>query len=63
MEQSCNNCSVKDTCLKRTLGIFLLYIQTGKFSELTPEVKDNFFVAEQCENWQPAKVFSKEVSL
>ena len=63
MEKSCNSCSVKDTCLKRTLGIFLLYIQTGRIAELTPEVKDNFCVSDQCENWRPMQVSHKEVTL
>ena len=63
MEKSCNTCRVKDTCLKRTLGIFLLYIRTGRISELTPEVKENFCVAEPCENWLPVQSARKEVSL
>lgn len=53
MEKSCNNCGIKDTCLKRTLGILLLYIQTGRIAELTSEVKDNFCVTDQCEYWLP----------
>lgn len=63
MEKSCNNCNVKDTCLKRTLGIFLLYIRTGRISELTPDVKENFCVTDQCENWLPVQATSKEAAL
>lgn len=53
MENTCNNCSIKDTCLKRTLGIFMLYIQTGRIAELTPEVKEQFCIAEECNSWTP----------
>lgn len=63
MEKSCNSCGVKDTCLKRTLGIFLLYIRTGRIAELTQEVKDNFCISDQCENWCPMQVSHKEVTL
>lgn len=63
MEKSCNNCNVKDTCLKRTLGIFLLYIRTGRISELTPEVKETFCVSDQCDNWLPLHTSHMEVPL
>lgn len=63
MDKSCNDCGIKDTCLKRTLGIFLLYIRTGRTSELTPEVKENFSVAEQCENWLSMQESRKEAAL
>lgn len=33
MERSCVNCGIKGTCLKRSLGIVLLYIQTGRSTE------------------------------
>lgn len=63
MDKSCNDCGIKDTCLKRTFGIFLLYIRTGRISELTPEVKEYFSVAEQCENWLPMQALRKEAAL
>ena len=63
MDKSCNDCGIKDTCLKRTFGIFLLYIRTGRISELTPEVEENFSVAEQCENWLPMQESRKEAAL
>jgi hypothetical protein len=63
MDKSCNDCGIKDTCLKRTLGIFLLYIRTGRISELTPEVKESFSIAEQCENWLPTQASQKEAAL
>lgn len=56
MEKSCNTCGLKDTCLKRTLGIFLLYIRTGRIAELTPAVKDTSCIAEECENWLPVQM-------
>ena len=33
MERSCVNCGIKGTRLKRSLGIILLYIQTGRSTE------------------------------
>lgn len=56
MKRLCNTCVLTETCLKRTLGIFLLYIRTGRIAELTPAVKDNFCVAEECENWLPIQL-------
>ena len=56
MEKNCCNCSVKDTCLKRTLAIFMLYIQTGRMAELTPEVKEKFCITEECKNWKPSSL-------
>lgn len=53
MEHSCTSCGVKSTCLKRSLGIFLLYIRTGRIDELTPEARENFCVAAPCEHWKP----------
>lgn len=55
MERSCVNCGVKSTCLKRSLGIFLLYIQTGRTSELTENVRENFSCAADCEHWKQMK--------
>lgn len=39
MERSCVNCAAKNTCLKRSMSIFVLYIQTGRSKELTAEIK------------------------
>lgn len=55
MDKSCVNCGVKGTCLKRSLGIFLLYIQTGRSNELTENVRDNFSCAADCDHWTQIK--------
>lgn len=55
MERSCVNCGVKSTCLKRSLGIFLLYIQTGRSNELTENVRENFCCAADCDHWTQIK--------
>ena len=55
MEQSCVNCAVKSTCLKRSMSIFVLYIQTGRSDELTAEIKENFNCAGDCANWAQNK--------
>jgi len=55
MKRNCVNCSVKSTCLKRSLGIFLLYIQTGRTNELTKNVRENFNCADDCEHWTQSK--------
>lgn len=52
MERSCVNCGVKSTCLKRSLSIFLLYIQTGRINELTEDVREKFSCAADCDHWQ-----------
>lgn len=52
MERNCKNCAVKSTCLKRSMGIYVLFIQTGRINELTESVKDNFCCASDCENWR-----------
>lgn len=55
MERSCVNCAVKSTCLKRSMSIFVLYIQTGRSKELTAEIKENFNCAGDCANWKQKK--------
>lgn len=55
MERSCVNCAVKSTCLKRSMSIFVLYIQTGRSDELTVEIKENFNCAGDCANWTQNK--------
>lgn len=52
MERSCVNCAVKSTCLKRSMSIFVLYIQTGRSNEPTAEIKENFNRAGDCTNWK-----------
>ena len=55
MERSCVNCAAKSTCLKRSMSIFVLYIQTGRSNELTAEIKENFNRAGDCANWKQNK--------
>lgn len=55
MKRSCVNCAVKSTCLKRSMSIFVLYIQTGRSDELTAEIKENFNCADDCVNWKQNK--------
>ena len=55
MERSCVNCAVKSTCLKRSMSIFVLYIQTGRSNELTAEIKEKFNCADDCANWKQNK--------
>ena len=52
MERSCVNCAAKSTCLKHSMSIFVLYIQTGRSNELTAEIKENFNRAGDCTNWK-----------
>lgn len=53
MERNCKNCAIKNTCLKRSMCIYLLFIQTGRINELTESVKENFCCTTDCENWCP----------
>ena len=55
MERSCVNCAVKSTCLKRSMSIFVRYIQTGRSNELTAEIKENFNCAGDSTNWKRKK--------
>lgn len=55
MERSCVNCAAKSTCLKRSMSIFVLYIQTGRSNELTAEIKENFNRAGDSTNWKRKK--------
>lgn len=55
MERSCVTCGAKSTCLKRSMGIFLLYIRTGRINELTETVRENFNCASECDHWKQVK--------
>ena len=48
-------CAVKSTCLKRSMSIFVRYIQTGRSNELTAEIKENFNCAGDSTNWKRKK--------
>ena len=41
-EKSCKNCLHKNNCLIRSGTLYQLYIVSGRFDELTDEVKNNF---------------------
>lgn len=47
-QKHCKTCRRKSTCLKRSTAIFTLYIQTGRFNELTEEIRDNFDCSTDC---------------
>jgi len=47
-QKHCNTCKRKSTCLKRSTAIFTLYIQTGRFDELTDEIRENFDCSSDC---------------
>lgn len=46
--KQCKTCVRKSTCLKRSTAIFALYIQTGRFNELTDEIRENFDCSSDC---------------
>lgn len=52
MKKNCVNCDIKHTCLKRSLCIFLLYIQTGRVDELTEDIRKNFSCDADCDYWK-----------
>jgi len=41
--------------LKRSMSIFVRYIQTGRSNELTAEIKENFNCAGDSTNWKRKK--------
>ncbi len=47
-EKQCKTCRRKSSCLKRSTAIFTLYIQTGRFNELTEEIRENFDCSSDC---------------
>lgn len=47
-QKHCKFCVRKSTCLKRSTAIFTLYIQTGRFGELTEEIRENFDCNSDC---------------
>lgn len=47
-QKHCKTCVRKSTCLKRSTAIFTLYIQTGRFDELTNEIRENFDCSSDC---------------
>ena len=55
MERCCVSCGVKSTCLKHSMGIFLLYIQTGRINELTEDVRENINCTSDCDHWKRMK--------
>lgn len=62
-ERSCKICNRKNTCLKRSTTIFALYIQTGRFDELTEEIRENFDCSSDCTVYLRDENTEKEVLL
>jgi hypothetical protein len=49
--QSCTTCKHRPGCLKRSLLIFLLFIQTGRDRELSYD-KDGLATDLVCQDWK-----------
>ena len=60
-ERNCKICKRKNTCLKRSTTIFTLYIQTGRFDELTEEIRENFDCSSDCPVYLREENTEKEV--
>lgn len=60
-QKHCNTCKRKSTCLKRSTAIFTLYIQTGRFNELTDEIRENFDCSADCPVYLRNEKAEKEV--
>lgn len=50
-QKSCLTCSHKAVCLKRSMAIFMLYIQTGRYDEVK-DAQEHFDVSSDCQNWE-----------
>ena len=54
-EKSCKNCLHKSNCLIRSATLYQLYIASGRFDELTEDVKNNFSCCRDCATWKEAE--------
>ena len=54
MEESCQNCKHKTTCLYRSTTIYLLFIATGR-DNMAPEARENMNIRPTCDHWAPAE--------
>lgn len=54
MQKNCLNCVHKDVCIERSMALFMLFIQTGRYNEVS-SAKENLVVREYCENWKEGK--------
>lgn len=50
MEKSCLNCRHQYVCIQRTMAIFLMYIQTGRYAELEDGQK-KLDISADCSNY------------
>ena len=51
MDRSCLCCAHKDVCVKRSMAVFTLFIQTGRYDEVK-EAQKNLNIGVDCENWR-----------
>ena len=56
---SCLRCVHEDVCIKRSMAVFTLFIQMGRYDEAKEAQKD-LDIGVNCENWEGAEWHSKE---
>lgn len=49
--RSCITCTHKTVCIKRSVTIYNLYIQTGRYNDV-PKALENLNIGRDCENWE-----------
>lgn len=49
-ERSCLSCPHKEVCIKRSMVVFSLFIQTGRYDEVK-DAQKNLDIGADCENW------------
>ena len=54
MDESCQNCKYKTTCLYRSTTIYLLFIATGR-DNMVPEAREKMNIRPSCDHWAPAE--------
>ena len=54
VDESCQNCKYKTTCLYRSTTIYLLFIATGR-DNMVPEARENMNIRPTCDHWAPAE--------
>lgn len=50
-KETCQNCALREGCIRRDLTIFQLFIATGRDDEV-PEAKEKVNIRPGCPNWK-----------
>lgn len=54
-EETCQNCALREGCIRRDLAIFQLFIATGRDDEV-PEPQEKVNIRPGCPDWKGGRV-------